>query len=167
MKQAPEGGRLHGGRAAQRCRRDDGVAFVEFAILLPFLAVVAFGLVDLTRAYSLKNRLKNAAREGAAYVQTHPLKQADSGPSACNDPDNARWHALNELDAAGESAGDPTFTVIFSPSTACNVATTQLEPGDKVTVTVEADFELLTPLISNLVGSPIGLEESVEVVIQG
>jgi Flp pilus assembly protein TadG len=141
---------------------------VEFAILLPFIAVFVFGLVDLTRAYSLKNRMKNAAREGAAYVQTHPLKQTSpAGVDACDDPDNARWHALNELDAAGENAGDPTFTVVITPSTTCNTASSSLEDGDKVTVRVEAEFELLTPLISNLVGSPIDLTESVEVVIQG
>jgi Flp pilus assembly protein TadG len=155
-------------------RGDQGVALVEFAILLPFIAVFVFGLVDLTRAYSLKNRMKNSAREAAAFVQTRPLQQTNpSGNDPCDDPENGRWHALNELGAAGESAGAKSYTISFSPTTACNVSPVNgsldpgLDPPNTITVTVEADFDLITPLVGGLVGDPIELSESVEVVIQG
>ena len=43
--------------------------------MLPVLAILLLGVIDLGRAYHLKNQLKNAAREGAIYGQTHPLSQ--------------------------------------------------------------------------------------------
>lgn len=148
-----------------RRQRSRGVAMVEFALVFPLLAVLLLGMVDLGRAYSLQNRLRNAAREGALYLQTHPLQQVE-GATLCADPDNAEDHALSELSAAADSE-DSGYTVAFSPSTACGIASTSLEPGDMVTVTVSAQFELITPLIGQIVGSPIQIDESVEVVIQG
>src|SRR5207302_4290657 len=59
-----------GRRRWMRRRRDEsGVALVEFALVLPFVVIIALGTIDLGRAYQLQNRLKNAAREGAAFAQ--------------------------------------------------------------------------------------------------
>ncbi len=43
---------------------DRGAAAVEFALVLPLLLVVVFGLVDFGRAYSMQISLTQAAREG-------------------------------------------------------------------------------------------------------
>ncbi|MGZ4683652.1 MAG: TadE/TadG family type IV pilus assembly protein, partial [Acidimicrobiales bacterium] len=64
------------GRAAHRLRNDRGAALMEFALLLPLLAILAFGVADLGRAYSLQNRVTNMAREGAFYAQFHPYDVA-------------------------------------------------------------------------------------------
>ncbi|MER3414581.1 MAG: hypothetical protein C4346_19745, partial [Chloroflexota bacterium] len=69
---------------ARRCSHC-GVALVGFALTLPLLAILVFGTVDLGRAYLTWVRVKNAAREGAAYAQTHPYQQTKA---QCPDPDN-------------------------------------------------------------------------------
>lgn len=55
-----------------------GVAVVELALVLPVLAVVVFGTIDLGRIFRLQSRLASAAREGGAVVQVHP-RSIDSG----------------------------------------------------------------------------------------
>src|SRR6185436_8045092 len=45
-----------------------GSTLVEFALLLPFLFVLTFLVVDLSRAFGFKNMVNQAAREGASFA---------------------------------------------------------------------------------------------------
>jgi Flp pilus assembly protein TadG len=56
MKRPPSSGR----RA-----RDRGTAAVEFALVLPLLLLIVFGMIDLGRALNAQITLTEAAREGA------------------------------------------------------------------------------------------------------
>jgi Flp pilus assembly protein TadG len=47
-----------------RCARDRGAVAVEFALLLPVLLLLVFGLVDFGRALNAQITLTQAAREG-------------------------------------------------------------------------------------------------------
>ena len=55
-------------RVHRRLRGDGGAAAVEFALLLPFLALLVCGVIDLGRWFSAWNETKNAAREGAREI---------------------------------------------------------------------------------------------------
>jgi Flp pilus assembly protein TadG len=48
-----------------------GQELVEFAIVLPLLLLVAFGVLDLGRVFHSAITITNAAREGARYGMTH------------------------------------------------------------------------------------------------
>src|SRR6187551_2341577 len=61
------------GPASLRLHGDDGAALLEFALLLPFLATIVFGVLDLGRGFVLKSRLTSMAREGAFHAQFHPF----------------------------------------------------------------------------------------------
>ncbi len=94
---------------------DRGAALVEFAIMLPVLAIILLGVIDLSRAYHLKNQLKNAAREGAIYGQTHPLSQttlpASNDPSVpCANEQSIQARATGR--AAGVRTAEPKNLVI-------------------------------------------------------
>jgi Flp pilus assembly protein TadG len=52
------------GSRAPRARRDDGAAAVEFALLLPVLLLVLFGIIDFGRAFNMQIALTQASREG-------------------------------------------------------------------------------------------------------
>lgn len=48
-------------------RRRSGAVIVEFALIVPFLAIIAFGVIDFSRAYGQVNALNSALREGGRY----------------------------------------------------------------------------------------------------
>lgn len=152
----------------RRGRGERGVALVEFAVVLPFLAILVFGTIDLGRAYQLKNQLKNAAREGAAYAQVYPDRQTSTG--ICANPNNIGYRAQKELG----SGGGTSFTIRISPPgsttpgplTGCETVT-GYDPGEEVTVSAARDFDIFTPLVGALTGDPISITETVTVVIQG
>lgn len=52
-------------RAAPNTPRDRGAAAVEFALLVPLLLLIVFGIIDFGRALNAQITLTQAAREGA------------------------------------------------------------------------------------------------------
>jgi hypothetical protein len=46
-------------------RRRRGTVIVEFALTVPFLFIIVFGVIDFSRAYSELNAMNAALREGA------------------------------------------------------------------------------------------------------
>ena len=59
-------------------RRPSGQALVEFALALPVVALLIFGVLEFGRAFQIKIVLENAAREGAYYL-IYDQEDADSG----------------------------------------------------------------------------------------
>lgn len=144
-----------------RMTGDGGAAAVEFALLLPFLALLVSGTIDLGRWYSAWNETKNAAREGAAYGQTHPNNQRP-GTGVCAAPNNIEDRARQEL--SGNSS-DATFIVAVSPAAVtCDDGT--VDPGDTIVVTVQRKVKLITPLIRNIVGD-VAITADVEAKVLG
>ena len=133
----------------RRCRPDSGATLIEFALLLPLLAVLVCGVIDIGRLYSAWNEAKNAAREGVIFGQTLPNQQRAFGGGACASPNNIEARVKQEL---GDSTSD-AFTVTVTPTVAaCNPATGGIEPPANITVTVSRPMNLLTPVIRNLLG---------------
>lgn len=141
---------------------------VELALVLPLVAVMTLGFVDLGRAYRLKTSLVNAAHEGAAYAQYHPTQVDNVGN--CADPNNVGFATRNEQG----SASDFTVTVMYtsqatesppatwSPVVGCGTTV----PAVRVVVTASAPFVLLTPFLSDLIGHGITLRGTSEVLVQ-
>jgi Flp pilus assembly protein TadG len=48
-------------------RREEGGVAVEFAIILPVLTVLVFGIVDFGHGWYMRTVMENACREGARY----------------------------------------------------------------------------------------------------
>ena len=49
-----------------------GQGLVEFALVLPLLLLILFGVLDLGRIFATAITVTNAAREGARYISLHP-----------------------------------------------------------------------------------------------
>jgi Flp pilus assembly protein TadG len=62
----------------------DGAQFLEFALALPILLLLVIGVWDFGSAYLLKDKLTNAAREGARITVSTSL--ADPAGSNCGSP---------------------------------------------------------------------------------
>lgn len=110
--------------------RERGAAAVEFAIILPLLVVLVFGIVQFALAYNRAQGLHAAAREGARVAA---LPQTTSGQIASRVQD-ALVGVLPDPGAAAVSVSPGT-------SQPCN-----LRAGQNVTVTVTFDHDLDIPL---------------------
>ena len=53
-------------------KRNRGQGLLEFAVILPLLVVVVFGVFDLGRLYFSTITLTSAAREGVRYLSVYP-----------------------------------------------------------------------------------------------
>ena len=143
-------------RSSSRWRHDRqrGTALVEFALLLPLVALVCLGTVDLGRAFKTVNEVKNAAREGAAFAQRHPNRLAGT---ACTTPDTAQWHARNEGGPTGAGFAVAVTTpggVYSSSDSGCAPFGAAATAGQDLTMTVSTNFSLLTPLLRAVTGNP-------------
>lgn len=124
-------------------RLQKGQSFAEFAISLIFFLVILIGLFDLGRAYYIHVALEDSVGEAALYLAiNHTCPYSDSGPE-CADPNNAMYRARNasSLQINWESVNIipnyPSDPVV----------------GEMVEVRMEYPFTLLTPIITNIVGS--------------
>lgn len=187
-----------GGRSRQLDRPstrwdDRGAALIEFALLLPFLAILVFGTIDLSRASQLRNRLINAAREGAAFGQFSP-QYVNPGCNGGRSIDRAVMRedpglgvTRNDIQVSRvRTIGGVTTEVPYwngpadSPSaTACDnpVAVSGGTPitfdrsptnPDRVRVEVTQNLQILTPLVAAIIGADqVELRGRAEAVIQG
>ena len=119
-------------RPARRAPRDRGAAAVEFALLLPLLALLVFGIVDFGRALNAQITLTQAAREGARMA-------------ALGEP-----NVVSSTQAAATGLSPVSVTV-----TSCPVGAAA---GVNATVKVSYTFTFLTPVggIAKLFGGGWG-----------
>jgi Flp pilus assembly protein TadG len=70
-------------RALAAVRRERGVAVVEFALLVPLLLLIVFGILDFGRAMNYKNELTQIANQVArsAAVDRSPIDGTSPFPS--------------------------------------------------------------------------------------
>jgi len=121
----------------------------EFALVLPVLALLIFGLLDLGRAVYVYNTLANAARAGARVAA---VNQNANITGTCDPMDRQNWSIvvciLNEGVSIPIQPGEIDITY-----TGASCATRQLDPPCIATVTVFQDYAPFTPIISNIVGT--------------
>jgi hypothetical protein len=75
-----------GGAAGRGWRDDRAAQLVEFAVSLPLLVVFVVGIFDFSNAFTLKQKLTNAARDGARVAAADPASDLSSpAPSSVID----------------------------------------------------------------------------------
>lgn len=104
---------------------DRGAAAVEFALVLPLLLLLLFGIIDFGRAYHSKVTLTHAAREGARALALAPDAAAGTDD-------------LNDRLASGALAPGAIGTVTVESLTACGTG--------NAAVVLKEQFDFLTPL---------------------
>jgi Flp pilus assembly protein TadG len=119
-------------RPAPKTPRDRGAAAVEFALLLPLLMLLVFGIVDFGRALNAQITLTQAAREGARMA-------------ALGEP-----NVVGGTQAAATGLNPVTVTV-----TSCPVGA---GAGVNAVVQVSYKFSFVTPVtaIASIFGSSWG-----------
>src|SRR5438046_885650 len=128
---------------ARRARAHHGQSLVEFALILPIMALLLLGAVDLTRAFYYYIALENASRETARVLIDFPYEYDDSVGCTAGNREGLPW--VNVSCASG--------TLTISPAANTGVSPPRRVPGRQpITVTASATFRPITPLIQNFTG---------------
>jgi hypothetical protein len=128
-----------------------GQGLVEFALILPLLLVVLFGVFDLGRIYFSTITLTSAAREGARYLTVYPGDVNSSSPFT-----NTVKIAMQEARNSG------IILTVDQVDADCPIDDDECVGGQPAIVTVEHDFELI---LGWLLPSPITITRTAQMVV--
>jgi hypothetical protein len=139
---------------------DDGAALLEFALVLPFLATIVFGALDLGRAFVLKARLTNMAREGAFHAQFHPF-DVNITPTCSQ--------SITSIAQSADASLEKTVMVTVLDGDGVPVANScgKAENGTRRVVRVTTPLKVQTPFVGAIVGDVVQVRGEAEVVVQG
>lgn len=116
-------------------------ALIEFALVLPLLCLILFGIIDFSLMFYDKNILINASREGARYGI---IAQNNTYPSSTAIADYVNSNFTTGL--ISFSSTSPSANVTATPSA------TPPATGDTLSVTVEYPYTCL--IINRLTSIP-------------
>jgi Flp pilus assembly protein TadG len=138
--------------------RETGQSLVEFALLMPVLVLIIFGLFDLGRAVYAWTAVSNAAREGARLAIVDQRTDG-SGTSL------AAIEAANQATALGLDATDPAQVRVryLMPdlSAACPTAAVRCVAE----LRVQHQWQAITPVIGDVLG-PLTLSATTQIPIE-
>jgi beta-lactam-binding protein with PASTA domain/Flp pilus assembly pilin Flp len=129
-----------------------GQAMVEFALILPLIALLLVMAIDFGRVFFGWVSLTNAARIGANYAGYTPDLLSDSDK-------RDEYIALISDHIAGcdldpVDTDDPAYDPTFADGNGDDDGVNQ-DWGDLVTVSIRCELELITPLAGAIVGSRV------------
>jgi len=133
------------------CKREIGQNLVEFSLVMMFLLMVVFGVLDLGRAFFSVITISNAAREGARYLTNHP-------------DDNLLSFAGTKTAVAEEAQGSMFNIQASDVQVICDDYDDEegCDRGTAVRVTVDYQFD---PIMGWFIQGPITLSRSVEMIV--
>jgi Flp pilus assembly protein TadG len=136
-------------RARRRGRGDGGAALVEFALIMPLLFLLIFGIIEFGWAFYQTSDVRHGARETAR------LAAVNFNPDAETDGDNQ----ASDIIAAGcERMDEDTNSTI-----AISLPEGDLL-GDKAVVTVSKPLDTLTGFLDTFL--PSDLDDTIEIRLE-
>lgn len=146
-----------------------GQALVEFAIILPILALLLLLAVDFGRVFFGWVALNNATRIAANEAALNPLAWVT--PVNATDQARYRQQILNDMQAincAPVGGGTWAISDIPDPVFEDKGGTADAhEVGDHAAVDLECGFTFLTPLVGNIMGNPMLIGARSEFAVRG
>jgi Flp pilus assembly protein TadG len=119
--------------------RERGASLVEFALMLPFLALLLLGLIDFGRAYYVNVEVSSAAYTGALYGTQNSSDTTGMQNAAAGDaPDVSGMTATATYGCECSDGTNPVATCSSQPSCTTNVV-------GYVQVTTAATYKPLFP----------------------
>jgi len=122
-----------------------GQALAEFALVLPLVLLFIAGIVEMGRAWNIKQAVTDAAREGARYT----VVQDD----AITSPSQVEAKVRERLALASVDSADATVTISSSDPDCAVIANCFHEEtayGKEMTVSVSTQFKM------GLIGALLG-----------
>lgn len=141
-------------------RKENGQATVEFALLLPILLAIIFGIIDfgwvLFNIAMVNNATRTCARHAIvnveAYAETKPGGDKVIDPSTNLPKFNASTFETNlTTKVKNELPGYMSKTAANLKLTAAEVKTPSSIQETMISIRIEADIPLFTPVISSII----------------
>lgn len=133
--------------------RERGATLVEFAIVLPLLLLLLFGLVEFARIVTEFTTVRTAAREGARFATTVDATSGTPNYADCSGiiaaaQSRAVVGNLQSIDVLWSFPDGGTFTC-SDTNDADPVWTTEdaIPAGTEISVTVTSQFDSVVPLL--------------------
>lgn len=142
-----------------------GQAMVEFAIILPLLALLLVMAVDFGRVYFGWVALQNAARIGADTASQRSAAWPTADPNTHEEQWRIEYESFITHDLQNANCTyptphpDPTFDDLNGDG--------DYDFGELATVRLECEFHLITPLAENFFGGPLTLAGEATFAING
>jgi Flp pilus assembly protein TadG len=130
---------------ARKHRNERGAAVVEMAFMTIFLLILVTGIIDIGRAIYTNISIQEAAQEGAYYGSFE--------------------ETVSEIQIAqrvADSTSSPTIDPVNDVIVDCVTATKSKKNGTRVTVTVDYELDLVTPLVGQWLGGSLDLQKVAE-----
>ena len=138
-----------------KSRGEYGQSLAEFSLILPVIAIVIFGLVDMARAMQSYVTIQEAARDGARYAVTGRIDC--TGPSIQNRENCIeqavldRVNSLNNVDTITTTFRRWDYPAYADPPAENNAG----DQCDAVEVQVNYTYQPITPIFRTLVRNSI------------
>jgi Flp pilus assembly protein TadG len=142
---------------------EEGAALLEFAISLPLLMVFVVGIYDFSGAFNQKQKIEQAAQEGAIIAGSQPMSDIASGvtnPPSLQAVSTAVYNSLvgsGVVQAAacappGTATGPAGGLIWTYTITGCDSA------GDNLVITINRGFAAATTGAASVVGSVVTVQ---------
>lgn len=140
-----------------RHRRDEGVAAVELALVLPVFLALTLGLIDFALAFRQQIMLRDAASNAATYAAVQPCDTTTITQDATDEIQNVS--VLKPTNPVVTLSFTDSSGTVLTTSDACSTAS-------QVEVSVSAPYDLLTGSFLSLFGVPSSLTVSGQETVQ-
>lgn len=137
-------------RALRPAFNSSGQALTEFALVLPFLAVLFMGVLDLGRAFHTEVAASNAARVGLIYAQEVASPRMLDCNTTCQFITVGAIIATVKQEAQGGiDTSQAQVTVCLQHVASCPVTnmTEAVASDEAITITVLVPFQNITPFV--------------------
>jgi Flp pilus assembly protein TadG len=98
-----------------RSRRERGAALVEFAVVLPFLALLVLGIIEFGWALGQMNDVRHGAREAARLAAVNAGSAATMRGQVCASMDLSSGQTVAFTDSASGDIGTEATVTVSAP----------------------------------------------------
>ena len=148
---------------------DSGVTLVEFAIVVPLLLLLIFGIVEMSRLVAEFTSIRSAAREGPCFVTTTEVSGRAQHYRDCS----AIIAAAQAKSIMGDTSQISVTWAAPGYTHTCTQADVTNDPdqdsvvsGTSITVTVTSTFSSIMPLIDRFIdGIPLTTSQTRQVFV--
>lgn len=134
-------------RSGHLWRRTEGAQLLEFAMVLPFLVVLAMGAFDFGAGFLMKQKLTNAAREGARIGAQ--LSQIDVFSTSCPSTGAGGPCTVDAVRDAVvaymQNAGLDTSSIAANPTKTGNSEWTYSNAGGQPIIVIDRGYAVTNP----------------------